>query len=106
MKYGNKWTWCISGHLHQSGGEAKYCNKLFFMKHAGKIKDYETQVSVDLIVNDQLIAKHKVDFYVTLPDGEIEIHEYKGKETALWKLKKKLFNAIYPFVKYIVVKEK
>ena len=53
----------------------------------------------DLRVNDKHVCNYYVDFKVILPDGEVEFHEVKGgqaTQTALWKLKWKLFGILMP----------
>ena len=44
------------------------------------------------------------DFRITYADGHQEIEDVKGMETALWKLKRKLFEYIYPDLTLKVVK--
>ena len=53
----------------------------------------------------KLIGRHKPDFTITLPDGRIEVHEVKGGQatkTEAWGLRKKLFEANYPHIRYRV----
>ena len=50
----------------------------------------------------RVVCIHKVDFLCVMPDGTKEAHEAKGAETALWRLKRKLFEASYPEIPYIV----
>jgi hypothetical protein len=97
---------CICGHIHDSRGEAAYCDILFAKKKAGEIKDYERQKMYDLKVNGVRICGHRVDFVVTHNDGHIEVEEYKGFLTEIWALKHKLFEAIYPKIPYRVIKPK
>ena len=97
---------CISNHGHQSREEAEYCNILLFMKKAKEIKDYSVQYGVDLTVNGKTICRHIVDFRVENNDGSIEMYEYKGFPTAIWDLKRKLFEALYPDIKYNIKTKK
>jgi len=105
-KYGNKSARCLNKDhaTHHSKGEANYCNHLFADLKEGKIKNYETQKSYRLMVNGRSVGSHIVDFVVENNDGSIEVHEYKGFETQLWKLKRALFEVIYPDIPYIVKK--
>lgn len=103
-KYGAKRTACHQGHMHDSAFEAGYCNKLAFLCRAEKIRGYTTQKVFELRVSGELICKHKIDFWVERMDGVFEIHEVKGVETADWKLKYKLFKALYPHVDYLIIK--
>jgi len=84
--------------------EARHCDRLRLLKISKYIKDYECQKIFELHVNGILIAKHKPDFLVTYNDGSQEINETKGVETRDFKIIKKLFKAIYPEIKYRVVK--
>ena len=84
--------------------ERNYCEQLEWLKKDGSILDYEYAKRYELRVNGKLIGCHKPDFTVTRPDGKIEVHETKGMETEDWRLRKKLFEAIYPDIPYIVIK--
>jgi hypothetical protein len=48
--------------------------------------------------------KYIADFEVTYPDGRVEIVDIKGKETEVFKIKKKLFEYRYPGKKIICMK--
>ena len=115
-KYRNKWTQCKLGHNHQSKREAEYCNELYLLKKANKIKDYTSQRRFELWCKDQYVCSHIVDFFVRRIEYIIgvgdegycyidEVHEVKSKPTqnALWQLKKRLFEINYPDIKYIVI---
>ncbi|MFA5659607.1 MAG: DUF1064 domain-containing protein [Oscillospiraceae bacterium] len=104
-KYGNKSCSCNQGHLHDSHGEAGYCNELALMQKAGEIKGYEIQRTFDLNVNGKKVCGHRVDFLVTNKEGKEEVHEFKGFATAEWNIKRKLFEAIYPEIEYIVIRK-
>lgn len=94
--------YCNEGHWHQSRGEAAYCNQLYLLKKAGEIINVEQQIQYSLDVNGKHITNIRPDFRVTLNDGSETIHEYKGMETQIWQIKKKLFEALYPEIPYIV----
>ena len=99
-KYHNIRTSCISGHAHDSKGEALYCNYLFIMKRDGRIIDYQIQVSFNLPGG----IVHVVDFVVYKDDSPAgiyrEVHEFKGFKTAVWRIKRKLFIEEYPNIPY------
>lgn len=95
---------CHQGHIHHSRGEAGWCNNLELRKKAGDIADYETQVSYDFIVNGKKVCGHRPDFRVHGTDGSVWIEEYKGWGSEIWRLKKALFEALYPDIKYVVIK--
>jgi len=97
---------CHSGHIHDSRGECGHCNNLFYRKKAREIAGYESQVKFSLDVNGKHIANHYADFLVTGLDGKIWIEEYKGVDTATWRIKKKLCEALYPDIPYKVIRHK
>jgi hypothetical protein len=106
-KYHNKFTTCYSGHVHDSKLEAGYCEHLRSLVARGVIASYAVQVRFPLVVNGKKICDHIVDFLVVRDkDNSVsEAHEAKGVETAVWKIKKKLFEVLYPGIKYIVIKK-
>jgi hypothetical protein len=103
-KYHSKTTYCWSKHKHDSMKEAEYCNMLLALQRAGDIRSYEIQKEYALVVNSQHICKHRVDFVVTTKHGAPEIHEVKGFATAEWNIKRKLFEALYPDLEYIIIR--
>jgi len=105
-KYGNKTCRCNQDHLHDSIGEADYCNELEYLRRAGEIKSYKTQVTYQLEVNGHKICEHRPDFLVTELDGTQAVHEYKGLRTAVFNLKHKLFQACYPEIPYYIIPHK
>jgi hypothetical protein len=94
----------LSGHKHDSKGEARYCDELHMLQKLGYIKSYEIQRNLPLTVNDKTVCHHRIDFVVVNKEGKEEFHEFKGFETDVWRLKHKLTIALYPETEYIVVK--
>lgn len=106
LKYNNKSSRCISEHWHQSIKEAQYCNQLYMLKKNGDIKDYEREIDFELRVHGIKICIIRVDFVVWDKSGEKVVHEVKSYPTMtpVWNLKRKLFEALYPTIPYIVIK--
>ncbi len=104
-KYHSKTQKCSLGHIHHSTGECGYCNNLLLQTKCTPrlVKSFKTQVKYSLKVNGKQITNHFVDFEVIRPDGKLEIHEYKGFATAVWAIKRKLFEALYPDIPYLVI---
>lgn len=80
--------------------EAGYAEELRLRKMANKndknhIKDYKCHVPIDLIVNGFKVCTYIIDFIIYHDDGTKEYVETKGYPTPLWRLKWKLFEAIY-----------
>lgn len=75
--------------------EAGKAQELELLKKAKEIKDFQEQVKIALVVNGFHICNYYIDFVVEHNDGEIEYIETKGYATDVWKLKWKLFEALY-----------
>lgn len=103
-KYGNRSCRCTLNHQHDSRKEADYCFQLQALKAAGEIKDFEYEKSYDLCINGKRICQHKPDFTVTAIDGTVSVHEVKGFATADWRLRRKIFEAVFPDIPYIVIR--
>jgi hypothetical protein len=99
------------GVYYASQLEANYGAELDRRLNAKQIKGWKRQVPVDLRVNGILICTYRVDFEVEYPDGLIEWVETKGRETADWRVKARLLEAIYDEEiragtrRYVVVKQ-
>lgn len=105
-KYSNRSCSCWLSHKHDSILEADYCNQLNALKRAGEVKAFEIQYKLALVVNGVKICSHYVDFLVTYPDGHQEFHETKGMDTRDWQIKRKLVEALWPQIPYVVKREK
>lgn len=75
--------------------EAGKAQELELLKKAEEIVDYQTQVKIPLEVNGFHICNYYIDFVVQHNDGTEEYIECKGFPTEVWKLKWKLFEALY-----------
>ena len=103
-KYGAKKTTCHQGHSHPSMLEADYCDTLHLVAKSDKrIRSIEYNKPYDLSVNGVKICVHRPDWTVMTAEG-VEVHEAKGMPTPSWRLKKKLFEALYPNIKYVVIR--
>jgi hypothetical protein len=94
----------LSRHWHASRKEAGHCNFLLAEVQDKKIAGYKLQVPYEYVINKIKICSHIVDFVVTRLDGEIEVHEVKGFETKDWRIKHKLFIALYPNIPYVIIR--
>jgi len=102
-KYKSKSCKCSQGHWHHSRGEAQHCNKIAMLVKAKYIKEYDIQKKFSLDVNGVHITNHFVDFWVTGNSGRQWVEEFKGVATSDWKLKHKLFEAIFPDIEYKII---
>ena len=106
-KYGNKITF-YSGRLFDSGKEARYAQELDLRRHLAnpmeRVVSWQGQVKIPLRVNDKLICNYYADFKVRFADGRDEYHEVKGLATDVWRIKEKLFRALYPNITLKVIR--
>lgn len=92
----------IDGKNFDSEKEGRFYTKLKLQKRAKEILDFKCQVPFVIEVNGKHIAKYLLDFAVYHNDGEIDYIDIKAKTkegkwitTDVFKLKKKLVEAIY-----------
>jgi len=97
-----------NNYSYDSKFEAGYAMFLDSELKAKRISSYEKQVNLDLIVGSYIVCQYRIDFIVYHNDGTTEYVETKGYQTDVWKLKWKLFEALYadlPDVKLTVVQQ-
>lgn len=102
-KYNAKKT-KYNGRYYDSSLESDYAINLDWRKKAGEIKEIIPQYKIDIKINDQHITNYYMDFKVILADGTIEMHEVKGMETDLWRIKWRCAIALHPEWKFILIK--
>jgi len=99
-KYNNKKT-TYNGRLYDSKKEAEYSGLLDVLKNAkndsDRVVEIEYQPPYVCIVNDKKIFTYKADFRVTYADGRVEVIDVKGMKTSVYRIKKKLVEALYGF---------
>lgn len=95
-KYNNvKCTY--SGIKFDSIGERNRYRELEMMQNqCGQIIELKTQVKFPIIVNDVKICTYIADFtYKRKEDMQYIVEDFKGVQTSIFKLKKKLMKAVY-----------
>lgn len=109
----NRWSTAkkriMNGRMYDSGFEAGYAQELELRKRTGEIKKWEAQVDIPLVVKGYVVCHYRIDFIAHYLDGTKEFIETKGYATPLWRLKWKLFEALYsekPNVRLLVVKQR
>lgn len=85
----------VRDYAYDSKFEAEYALVLEEQKKKGEIKSWKPQQTLDLVVNGYKVCTYRIDFVVEHLDGIIEYIEMKGWATPVWKLKWKLFEALY-----------
>ena len=83
------------GRTYDSKLEATYAQNFEWQKKAGEIKEIIPQYKLELRVCGVLICNYFVDFKIVYADDTVKYVEIKGFETALWKIKWKMAQAIY-----------
>ena len=109
----NKWSnvkkQTYDGNKYDSGFEAGYAAELNLRLKAKQIKSWERQIKIPLEVNGFHIANYFIDFVVYHLDDTIEYVETKGLASPVWKIKWKIFEALYsekPDVQLTVVQQR
>ena len=92
------------GHKFDSKLEAARYKQLKLMESAGELSHLELQPKYPCEVNGKKICTYIADFRYRLKNGYTVVEDVKGVETAVFKLKKKLVESLYPGVKIQIVK--
>lgn len=93
-----------NGIAYDSRREMQHAMELDLLLKTGVVTKIERQMWVPLVVDGHAICSIVVDFRVTYQDGRVLYEEVKGFDTAIWKLKRKLFTALYPELEYKVIR--
>lgn len=111
LKKGNKYganSSIYNNIAYHSKKEAGYAQELDLRVRAKDIKSWERQIPIVIKINDFKICTYWVDFLIHHNNGNKELVEVKGFETDLWRIKRKLLEAVYlvenPEYTYTVVK--
>ncbi len=81
--------------VYHSKKEAAYAQELDLRVYAKDIKSWRRQEKIELFVYGKKICAYYIDFVITHNDESEEYIEVKGFETDLWRMKWKLFEAIF-----------
>lgn len=86
-----------NGITYQSKLEAKYAMDLDLLMKSDNsdIKEWIPQVKISLDINGEHICNYYIDFVIEYNDGRKKYVEVKGLEMPLWRLKWRLFLALY-----------
>ena len=88
----------VDGITFDSKREAARYMELVLLERAGEISRLELQPSFECIIDGKKICTYKADFrYFTAKECVVE--DVKGVKTPVYRLKKKLVEALYPGVK-------
>lgn len=76
-------------------GERNRFKQLEIMEFAGEITNLKVQVKFSIIVNHVKICSYIADFTYHDNQGNYIVEDFKGVQTAIFKLKKKLMKAVH-----------
>lgn len=86
----------IDGIRFASKAEGRRYEQLKLLREAGEIKDLQLQPAFPVQVNERDICSYKADFlYYDKRTNRLIIEDVKGVRTPVYKLKKKLVEALY-----------
>jgi len=89
----------VDGYVFDSRAEARRYEDLKLLERIGEIGDLELQPQFPIVVNGKKIGKYIADFrYMDKVKKEVVIEDVKGMKTPVYRLKKKLVEAIYSVV--------
>jgi hypothetical protein len=76
--------------LYDSKGEARYAQYLDLLRQQGEIAWWVPQLELFCALDPatRKPIRHRVDFLIVWADGRIELHEFKGLDLAIGKLKR------------------
>ncbi len=77
----------VNGFRYDSGFEATYGMFLESELKAKRIKNFDRQINLPLIVNEYNVCDYRIDFIVYHLDNSTEYAEVKGYQTDVWILK-------------------
>lgn len=89
----------IDGIRFDSKKESERYLELKTLQQAGEIYGLELQVNFPIYIGKTKVCTYRADFVYNNCKGEKIIEDVKGYKTPTYKLKKKLFEACYPFWK-------
>ncbi|MFA7702695.1 MAG: DUF1064 domain-containing protein [Patescibacteria group bacterium] len=84
----------IGDRTYDSKFEGGIANEYILDKATRKIKNFEPQVTLDLICNGYVIGTYRIDFVVYHNDGDVELVEAKGLPSPEWKMKWKVLETM------------
>ncbi|QZP07791.1 DUF1064 domain-containing protein [Caenibius sp. WL] len=96
-KYSAKRTACAHGHVHDSKIEAARCDTLHTLQQTGNISRLEMQPEFPIVIDGRHICTYRADFAYFSSTCRI-VEDVKGVLTPVYRLKKKLVEALHGVV--------
>lgn len=91
----------VDGIQFDSAKEARRYAELRLLERAGEIRNLELQPRFDLVVNGKKVCRYVGDF-AYFQGNERIIEDSKGFQTREFKLKRKLFEALFPGQRLVI----
>lgn len=85
----------VDGIVFDSKREAARYSDLKLLVRAGTIMDLQIQPAFELTVNGVRIGEYRADFCYRALDGKTTVEDVKGVRTPVYRLKKRLVEALY-----------
>ncbi len=86
----------VDGFIFDSRKEANRYQELKMLEAAGEIANLVMQVRYPCIINGKTVCSYIADFeYITTVDDKLHTEDVKGYKTDVYKLKKKLVEALF-----------
>lgn len=100
-KYGAKRT-TVDGIEFASAAEAKRYSELKLLERGGYIRNLELQPVYPVVIEGKTVCKYIADFRYFEGCCRV-VEDVKGAQTPIFRLKRKLVEAMYPGTKIMVV---
>ncbi len=95
-KYRNVKT-VVDGITFDSKAEARRYGELKLLEEAGEIHNLTLQPVFKCVIDRKKVCQYRADFAYYTPERRV-VEDVKGYKTAVYKLKKRLVEALYPGV--------
>lgn len=96
-----KRTW--NGKVYDSKIEMVKAREFALLKKTGDILELEEQPVIELLPKPNRVS-YKPDFRIVWKNGNEEYIDVKGVETAVFRIKHKMFKHFYPNKKLVIMK--
>ena len=92
----------VDGIIFDSKKEAARYKELILLEKSGLISHLELQPRYDCVVNGKKICSYRADFRY-FNDQNSVVEDVKGFKTPVYRLKKKLVEALYPGIRILEI---
>lgn len=93
----------VDGITFASKREAHRYGELRMLEKAGIIHDLVLQPKFPLVIDSKLVCLYIADFKYQDANGRTVVEDAKGMKTPVYRIKFKLFHALYPHLRILEV---